>query len=57
MDIRPESEPMDVSLNACFSASDPLILRSITAAVSNDEMVAAAKESPVEIVRLNFTPC
>ena len=38
---------MSVELSACFSASEPLILRNITAAVSSDETVAAANESPV----------
>jgi hypothetical protein len=32
-------------------------LRYSTAAFSNEDIVAAAKESPVEMVRSNFTPC
>src|ERR1035438_10857243 len=54
---RPESEAIEVALNACFSVSDPLILRSITAAVSSEETVAAVNESPVEMVKSNLTPC
>ena len=57
MDSRPESEPIEVALRACFSVSDAVILRSITAAVSSEETVAAVKESPVEMVRSNLTPC
>ena len=45
IDILPESDAMAVSANACFSASDPLILRTMTAAVRSEEIVAAAKES------------
>src|SRR5271166_3596153 len=48
---------MSVPLSACFSASEPLILRRATAAVRSEETVAAAKLSPVEMVRSNLTPC
>ena len=57
IDRRPESEEMEVALNACFSASEPLILRTVNAAVSSEESVAAANVSPVEMVRSNLTPC
>src|ERR1700722_1772592 len=57
IDIRPASDAIAVSANACFSASVPLILRTTTAAVSSEEIVAAANESPVEMVKSNFTPC
>jgi hypothetical protein len=57
IESRPESEPIAVALSACFSTSDPLIFLRVTAAVKSEEIVAAAKESPVEMVRSNLTPC
>ena len=57
IDKRPESEEMEVALNACFSVSEPLVLRTVKATVRSDERVAAAKVSPVEMVRSNLTPC
>src|ERR1035437_3604250 len=53
----PASEPTEVSASACFSASSAVILRSATAAVISEAMVAAENESPVEMVRSNLTPC
>ena len=43
----PEFESMYVALSACFSVSDAVIFRNITAADSSEEIVAAANESPV----------
>jgi len=53
----PALELTSVSLNAIFSASEPLILRNMMAADMSEDTVAAVNASPVESVRLNLTPC